>query len=268
MAILTVSREFGSGGRELGQRVADALGYAYVDRERILEDIRAAGEKWEKWGKGLDEHCPTIWEKYDWSFRGFGALLQSAVLTHAAKDRVVIIGMGANFLLKGIPHVLTVHAVGPLDLRIENVMERDAVDRKTAQWLIEKKDGERSCFISSLYGRHWENFGEYDLILDMGFQTIEQGSDRVKAILLEKERFSTEQATGLVKMRAAAARIKAGLCVNPTLHVATLDIEYDGEWIVLRGIVHGPGERKRIEDAAAKLAAGLPLKSALHYRVG
>ncbi len=58
MAILTVSRQFGSGGREIGRRVADDLGYAYVDRESILEGIRAAGEKWEKWGKGLDEHCP------------------------------------------------------------------------------------------------------------------------------------------------------------------------------------------------------------------
>ena len=180
MAILTVSREFGSGGREIGRRVADDLGYAYVDRESILNGIRAAGEKWEQWGKGLDEHCPTIWEKYDWSFRGFGALLQSAVLNHAANDRVVIIGMGANFLLKGIPHVLRIHAVGPLELRIENVIKRDAVDRKTAQWLIEKKDGERSCFIRSLYSKHWEDFEEYDLILDMGFQTIEEATARVK----------------------------------------------------------------------------------------
>ena len=267
MAILTVSRQFGSGGREIGRKVADDLGYAYVDRERILNVIRAAGEKWEKWGKGLDEHCPTIWEKYDWSFRGFGALLQSAVLNHAANDRVVIIGMGANFLLKGIPHVLTVHAVGPLDLRIENVVKRDAVDRKTAQWLIEKKDGERSCFIRSLYGRHWEDFDEYDLILDMGFQTIEEATARVKAILLERDHFGSEATKELVQMRAAAAKIKAGLCVNPSLQATTLDVAYDGEHIVLRGIVHSPKDRKHIEDAAAELAAGLPLKSELHYRV-
>ncbi len=267
MAILTVSRQFGSGGREIGRRVADDLGYAYFDRERILNDIRAAGEKWEEWGKGLDEHCPTIWEKYDWSFRGFGALLQSAVLNYAADDRVVIIGMGANFLLKGIPHVLTIHVVGPLELRIENVMQRDAVDRKTAQWLLEKKDGERSCFIRSLYSKHWENFEEYDLILDMGIQTIEEATDRVKAILMEKDRFGSEETRKLVQMRAAAAKIKAGLCVNPSLQATTLDVAYDGEHIVLRGIVRSPTERKRIEDAAAKLAVGLPLKSELHYRV-
>ena len=267
MAILTVSRQFGSGGQEIGRRVADDLGYAYIDRERILNDLREAGEKWEEWGKGLFEHCPTIWEKYDWSFRGFGALLQSAVLNYAANDRVVIIGMGANFLLKGIPHALTIYAVGPLESRVENVMQRDELDRKTAQWLIEKKDGGRSCWIRSLYSKHWENFEEYDLVLDMGIQTLDEATERVKTILQEKDHSANEETRKLVRMRAAAARIKAGLCVNPSLQASTLDVVYDGGCVVLRGIVHGPKERTHIEEAAAVLAADLPLKSELHYRV-
>jgi cytidylate kinase len=267
MAILTVSREFGSGGREIGRSVADALAYEYIDRESILEDIRAAGEKWEEWGKGVDEHCPTIWEKYDWSFRGFGSLLQSAVLHHAVNDRVVIIGMGANFLLKGIPHALRIHVVAPLELKIERVMKRDSVDRKTAQWMIEKKDGERSCFIRSLYGRHWEDPDEYDHVFDMETQSIEAATSWAKDNLAEKDRFNTDAARELLQMRAAAARIKAGLFTNPSLFVTTMDVVHDGEHIILRGVVHTPKERKRIEDAVAELGVDLPLRSELHYRV-
>ena len=267
MAILTVSREFGSGGREIGRSVADALAYEYIDRERILDDIRAAGGKWEVWGKGLDEHCPTIWEKYDWSFRGFGALLQSAVLHHAVNDRVVIIGMGANFLLKGISLALRIHFVAPLELRIQRVMQRESVDRKTAQWMIEKKDGERSCFIRSLYSRHWENPDEYDHVLDLGTQSIEAAIAWTKDSLTEKDRSSNDAARKLLQMRAAAAKIKAGLFTNPSLVVATMDVVHDGEHIVLRGVVHTPKERKRIEDAAAELGVDLPLRSELHYRV-
>ena len=63
MAILTVSREFGSGGREIGQAVAKILNYTYIDKERLLGDMRASGKEWEEWGKNLDEHCPTVWEK-------------------------------------------------------------------------------------------------------------------------------------------------------------------------------------------------------------
>lgn len=141
MSVLTISREFGSGGREIGLRVAESLQYEFVDRERLLDDIRAAGEKWEKWGQELDEHCPTVWEKYDWSFRGFGALLQSAILRHALNDKVVIIGRGGNFLLQGIPHVLSVHCHAPAASRIETVMRRENVDARTARWMIEKYDG-------------------------------------------------------------------------------------------------------------------------------
>lgn len=267
MAILTVARQFGSGGLKLGRRVADDLGYTFVDRERILNEIREAGEKWEEWSKDLFKHCPTIWERYDWSFRGFNALMQSAVLNHAVSDRVVIIGMGANFLLKGIANVLTVYVVEPLEARVDMVMQRDGVDRKTAQWLVEKKDGERSCWIRTIYSKHWENVEEYDLVLDMGTQTHDEATERVKAILLEREHSANEETKRLVQMRAAAARIKAGLCVNPAIQFATLDVIYDGEHIVLRGIAHNPRERQNIEEAAAELAGDLPLKIELHYRV-
>ena len=76
--------------------------------------IYASGKEWEEWGKNLDEHCPTVWEKYDWSFRGFGALLQSHILNHALNNKVVIMGRGGNFLLKDIPYALKV----PLQRRL------------------------------------------------------------------------------------------------------------------------------------------------------
>ena len=106
MAILTISREFGSGGREIGQAVAALLNYEYIDKQKMLSDLKSAGNEWEKWGKDLDEHCPTIWEKHNWSFRGLSALIQSCILNHALKDKVVIMGRGGNFLLKDIPSAL------------------------------------------------------------------------------------------------------------------------------------------------------------------
>ena len=45
MAILTISREFGSGGREIGQDIAKLLNYEYINKERLLDDIHAAGKE-------------------------------------------------------------------------------------------------------------------------------------------------------------------------------------------------------------------------------
>ena len=61
MAVLTISRDLGSGGREVGLALSSSLGYGCADREDILSRLKAAGHKWEKWTEGFDEHA-----------RGFG----------------------------------------------------------------------------------------------------------------------------------------------------------------------------------------------------
>lgn len=266
MAILTISREFGSGGREIGHAVAEALSFEYVDKERILKDIRAFGHKWEDWGKDLDEHCPTIWEKYDWSFRGFGALTQQVLLAHAVKDRVVIVGRGGNFLLRGIPHSLRIRVVAPVEERVARIMVRDSVDRETARWLAAKVDHDRICFLHALYGKQWSDPEDYDMLFDTGVRTVEEVTNIVKTALGESERFNTEEARELLRMRALAARVKAGLLTDPSIFVPILDVCWDGKDLVLRGTVHNPKERKRIEDAARSLAGDTRLKCDLHYR--
>ena len=138
MAIVTISRDLGSGGREVGKLLAQSEGYRYIDKDDIFAGVRAAGFKWDKWAEEYDEHTPHIWQRYDWSFRAFVALVQSAILKEAAKDRAVVIGRGGNFLLRGIPFALAVRVVAPLDDRIERLIWRESIDRESALWLIEK----------------------------------------------------------------------------------------------------------------------------------
>jgi cytidylate kinase len=266
MAILTISREFGSGGREIGQAVAEALGYEYVDKERILGDIRAFGHKWEDWGKDLDEHCPTIWEKYDWSFRGFGALTQQVILAHAFKDRVVIVGRGGNFLLRGIPYSLRIRVVAPLEKRVARIMERDSVDRETARWLAAKVDHDRMCFLHALYGKQWSDSEDYDMLFDTGARTVEEVTNIAKIALRERDCLNTEENRGTLRMRALAARVKAGLLTDQSIFIPVLDVSWDGKHLVLRGTVHNLKERKRIEDRARTLAGDTYIECDLHYR--
>lgn len=266
MAILTISREFGSGGREIGMAAAKALNYEYINKERILADIRATGKDWETYGKNLDEHCPTMWEKYDWSFRGFNALLQSLILHYALNDKAVIMGRGGNFLLKDIPYALRIRVTAPIEQRVERIMKRESMDKDTAHWLIEKTDKERSCFIHLIYGKHWDSPKEYDMVLDGGSKSIDELTGIVKEALLGRDRFKTEETRNDLVMRALAVKIKAELLTDPSFFIPTLDVIYDGKEIVLRGVIHNPKEHKRIEKKAKELAGDVPIKCELHYR--
>lgn len=266
MAILTISREFGSGGWEIGQAISRKLGYSYIDRSRILEDIRRSGEKWEKWSKTLDEHSPTVWEKYDWSFKGFAALVQSVILQEALKNKVVIMGRGGNFLLTDIPYAFRIRVVAPMDMRIDRIMEREQVDIDTARWLIDKTDRERSSFLQLLYGRPWDDAAGYDRVFDTGTKTLDELTTIIHDALLDRDTFHTEAAEKLLQIRARAARIKAEILTDHDFFIPTLDVYPDGDSLILRGVIHNPDEHKKIEEKAALLAGNIPLKCELHYR--
>lgn len=266
MAILTISREYGSGGREIGHAAAKLMGYAYINKEDILSDIRSDGPKWEQSVKDLDEHCPTVWEKYDWSFRGFAALVQSHILDHALENKVVIMGRGGNFLLKDVPYAYRIRVVAPMDVRIERVMKRESVDRDTAQWLCEKIDSERSCFLHTIYGKRWDDPAEYDRVFQVSGQSVEEVVALVKDALIERDRNVTDAARDALTILAAAAKVKAGIATDPRFFIPTLEVTYNGKEIVLRGVTHTPKEHKHIEESARQLAEGKPVRCELHYR--
>lgn len=266
MAILTVSREFGSGGREIGRTVAQSLDYAYVDKDTILQYIKGAGGKWGEWGKELDEHCPTVWEKYDRSFKVFAALIESAVLEQALQDRVVIMGRGGNYVLKDFPHVFRIRVVAPLESRIDRIIRRDSVDREMAVYLAEKTDRDRDCFIYSVYGKRWDDPGAYDAVYNTGDLFPHEIVAVIRESLTRRENLCTGQVKDLLRIRAAAARLKVGLYSNRSFFIPTLDVETDGQSLIVKGIIHNPREHKKVKEEAERLAGETPLKYVLHYR--
>lgn len=267
MAILTVSGEYGSRGREIGRTVARSLGYTFVNKEKILDDVRGAGEKWEQWAREYDGRCPTTWERYDWSFQGFAALIQSAILKHAAKDRVVLMGRGANFLLAGIAHVLRVRVTAPLEARVAELAKRESLTEKAAHWLIEKTDHERACFIYSLYRVQWDDPQKYDLNLDTAETPVEEIVKILIQGLAERDLAKSEASQGDLEMRALAARVKAGIMTTPGLLLPTLDVKVDGGRLLVRGVIHNRSEKVQVEEVARTLAGEVPLRCDLQFRL-
>jgi cytidylate kinase len=271
MAILTIARKYGSGGREIGKAIAEQLNYDYIDRGRILDDMRAEGKQWEEQAKYFDENYPNLWERYDWSFRGFVALNQSYFLDYALKDKAVIMGRGGNFLLKGIPYVLRVRVIAPIEKRVEKVMEKEGVNSENAKWLIEKADHEIANAIYLIYGRDWDNPAEYEMVFNTGIQSTDEIIATIKNALFEKEKLNTEKVRKILKLRALASKIKAEILTNPRYSISIFDVDPKEEGmiekgIVIRGVVHNQNDIKEIEASAKRLAGDIPIECELQYR--
>ena len=266
MAVLTISRESGSGGREVGMMLSNSLGYRFVDRERILAGLKAAGHKWEKWTEGLDEHTPRVWEKYDWSYSGFVALVQSMIMNEAASDRVIVMGRGGNYLLEGVPFALRIRVVALLEERIARISDREGIDGDSALWLIERTDRERAGYLLAVYGRDGKDPADYDIVFDSSTMPIDTIAAAITGLLSEKDRLIDEKSMGALKMRALAAGIKARLLTTLPFFMSTLEVEFDGSAVCVRGVVRLPRERALVMEEAEKIAGDAPLRFELKYR--
>ena len=266
MATLTISREYGSGGFEIGRRVAERLGYQFVDKERLFQDMERAGPRWVRVAREVDEVCPTLWERHDWQYRGYVSQMENLILEYALGDNVVIIGRGGAFLLQAVPFCLRVRLVAHLEARLEAIMVRERLTREAATRLIAKVDGERACYIKANYGSDWDADSLYDLSLNTASLT----HDRVVDILVEglaaKDRLATPEAKARLALMALGYRLKARIATDPRVLVPTLEVLPEGDELVVTGIMHTPKEFHLLQEMAREVCGDRPVRFDLHRR--
>jgi cytidylate kinase len=266
MAILSISNEFKSGATEIGHAIEKQLGYEFLSQSRIMHEASQAGKEWGRFSREYGQATPTIWERYDWSFMGFMALVQSITLDHALKDNTVIMSRGANYLLKGIPHILRIRVAAPLEKRIERIMLQESLSWETARLLVKKADHEIIAAIQQLYGKKWDDPSAYEIKFDTSLQEGEQIIESVKSLLTAKDHLKTPEAQQQLTMKALAARIKAKILINPKFLIPTLEVKATPEEIVLHGVARSIKEHQAIDEEVRKIAGGTPVQCEIHYR--
>src|SRR6185369_15704491 len=156
MAIITISRLTGSGGREIATATAAALNFQLIDR-RAMDIV-------------IDQQFPVRTEQLSRikkDRRVYDEMMRSAIAEVAATHNVVILGSGAQFLFAKVASSLHVQIVAPLPYRIARVMRLANVDRPAAEKIIEDRDREKEIFIRTLYGKDWRDPADYDLVLNI-----------------------------------------------------------------------------------------------------
>jgi cytidylate kinase len=266
MAIVTIARLGGSGGEEIGKAVAEELGYEYIGKNRILKGVEVHGDKWLEWGRELDEHSPSPWERFDRSFTGFVSLVESAIYQYGLEDRKVITGRGGNWLLKDVPFALRLFITGSPEERAKRVSDREHVNLATARRLIEYSDHERMEYLTTVYHRDPMDPEEYDMV----FNTDNLGFDEIVRQILDevpaREQRATPEAREALRRMALVASVKAAISTDFRTYVPTLEVAHDGKGIVVRGIVHSQKEQKLVMEIANRVAASTPVRSELNYR--
>lgn len=189
--VITIGREFGSGGHEIGKRLAEVLQIAFYDKELIFEASKRSGISTELLER-VDEKAPKL---IDFALMGAYSnetllsnnnfhLLQAKVLMNLAAERsCVIVGRCADFVLKNHSRCLNLFIHAPLEYRIQAVMRRSQVSNEEALATIEKKDKERSKYYNFYTDKAWGQSASYHLSIDSSLLGSEQTTNYILSFI-------------------------------------------------------------------------------------
>ncbi len=185
--LVTISRQFGSGGAYIGQSVAKRLGYEYIDREILRQAARYLGRE-EEALSGREERLTGFWESF---FNAFAVGIpeagyvpppirpvydkdlfdaEAAIMNEMAdRHNAVVVGRGGFHILKGRTGLANVFIHAPKEFRVKRAMDVYNIPAiEDAASLVEDMDRERGKFIRAMTGADWTDARNYHLSIDTG----------------------------------------------------------------------------------------------------
>ena len=193
--IITIGRQFGSGGYEIAKKVSEILGIPYYDKELIAHAAKQSGLS-ESLFEGLDEK-PTNSFLYSLvmglqlgnsSYYRYGDItdidnifrIQShAIKEIADKGPCVLVGRCADYILRDKENLVKVFVHAGMDFRTKRIMERHDMKEKAAMDYIAKTDKRRASFYNFYTNGVWGSVDNYNLSVDTEKLGIDKSAELI-----------------------------------------------------------------------------------------
>ena len=200
MAVITISRQYGSGADDIAAQVCDKLGYRYFDK-RVMAGIASEF--------GLPESGIVDFSEDQYKARGFLdrfrgprvvaqtrtwredlsgrrvpeveqldeeqaiRMVRSAIQSASQEDNIVILGRGSQAILRDKPGVLHVRIEAPPDDRVKRIREQENVSEQEAGRIVAARDKAAADYLKRFYEIDWSNSLLYHLVINTGRMEID-----------------------------------------------------------------------------------------------
>ena len=179
--IITITRLYGSGGREIGRRLAEAYGIPFYDNEIISRAAKETGFAEAAFERAEDKATNSLlysiamgMNVFSYQDAGMTALslddriflAQSNVIRKVAEEGpCVIVGRCADYILKDRSDVVNLFISASVDFRIHRSIQIDMLPESRAAEIVLKKDKSRGNYYKYHSGERWDNVMNYDMAL-------------------------------------------------------------------------------------------------------
>ncbi len=214
MAIITISKEFGSGGTDVARMLAKTLGYKYVDKGLVFEvarRLKVKPDNVEEWDMELHSEWKAHISRYFdiHPFRGgfvfegpfqeysksathypghidttvYKKMTQSLIEELADRDDFIFVGRGGQAILRDRPNALHVRVVCPLKKRAVRIIKHKAMNHNKAEELILDSDRRSQQYVRHYYDTEAADPHNYHLVVNTGRMELEEAVETIVSCL-------------------------------------------------------------------------------------
>lgn len=188
--IITISRQFGSGGREIAEKLSEKLGIKFYDKELISMAAKESGVHPEVFESVDEKATNSLLYSLSMGMYSFGNnfspldgmpindklyLLQHKIIKQVADEGpCVIVGRCADYVLRDRKDVVKVFIYADMDFRIKRAVETKDIKESKAEQVILKTDKSRANYYNFYSGKKWGLTESYDLCINRSTLTADQ----------------------------------------------------------------------------------------------
>ncbi len=263
MAVVTISRQVGSLGDEMARELASDLGYHLVTPQEMHQlavsydpDFAGALKDLEQ-EKGLG-----LLERLFFAQPVYMSLYAAVILELASRRQTVIIGRGAQVVLKDVPQVVRARVVAPSRVRAARLSQTLGLDPEEARAHLERHDAERRALVRQIFDHDLRDWGLYNLVLNTESLDLDGAVRVVRRLVDEVVRLHPlEEVARQLALMALGKRVEAVLR-KQMLRSKVLEVKLSAQGaLVLSGYLHSEAERQKAGQLAASLAGEVPVQN-------
>jgi cytidylate kinase len=267
MALVAMTREMGSLGKDVAAAVADRVGRQVIHHE-IIDNLASKMRLRKSHVIRFLEGKSGIWERLTTDKTSLSIYTADETFALVESGRVAVIrGWGATHLLRPVPHVVAVRVCAPFEMRVKRMMERlNTDDRDFVVNEIRLSEEAHSAITRRHFGVNWQNSENYDLVLNTERLTIEECADEVASLLDDKTFEETEESLRIFANLALAAHVRSALRQDDRTNKLQISVTADDGIVTFAGLIAASQEAKHAAEVA-RLVPGVKDAVVIQLRV-
>ncbi|TAL67013.1 MAG: cytidylate kinase-like family protein [Bacteroidetes bacterium] len=239
MQIITISRGSLDGAKKVSEHLAREIDVPIIKREDVFEEA----DKYSIIETGFCDisfidRAPSVLERQYYRRKHYLLSFQVALLDLVIQGSCIYEGHLGQYLLSGIPFVLRIRVIQPIEKRISTQMEKNKMNYEQASNYVKLIDERRRHWSEFLYGVNIEDPKFYDLVINLDSMKVQTATNLITSVLQQKEFNSTSESLNALKNLHLAARAKLNLYLSPVTRGVEVDIDADARnrSVVVKGL--------------------------------